>query len=151
MGQCYKYFKRTQLIQKYIGRDQNRPEWHNYQQNFQPFISNSQETNESSLSHETRTKDPNEVVSDLFGNDFRFSRKPLCGFAIYFVDHVRLANYYCHKIARTNLKTIFKVKVIAGNIIDMTEDDSLVLPSIIPGQDESNIPRNSIQCLVSIY
>ena len=93
------------------------------------------------LFHGTRTKDPNEVVSDLVENNFRFSRKLLWGFATYFVDDVRLANYYCHKIARTNLKTIFQVKVIAGNIIDMTEDDILVLPPIMPGQDESNIPR----------
>ena len=33
------------------------------------------------------------------------------------------------------------MKDIAGNIIDMTEDDSLVFPPIMPVQNESNIPR----------
>ena len=63
------------------------------------------------------------------------------GFATYLADDVRLANYYCHNMARTNRKSIFQVKVIAGNLIDMAEEDSLVLPPIMPGQDESKIPR----------
>ena len=58
----------------------------------------------------------------------------------HFADDARLANYYCHKIARTNFKSIFYVEVIAGNIIDMTEYDSIVLPPIMPGQDKSKIP-----------
>ena len=58
--------------------------------------------------------DPNDVVRDMVGLDFRFSRKGLWGFASYFADDVRLANFYSHEIARTNLKSIFQVRLLQG-------------------------------------
>ena len=62
-------------------------------------------------------------------------------FATYFADDVRL-DYYCRfQITTSNLDFIFPVNVIAGNIIDLQKDNSLVLPLMMQKLDDSTNPR----------
>ena len=133
------YFKRTKLTPLKIVKIHNRYQWHNYQQTLHRFVFREENPNERILFHGTGDEDPQTIISSRDGIDFRFSNQGLWGFATYLAEDVRLSNSYAYEVPNTNLKSIFLVKALLGNVVHLKDDQLLILPPLIPTEMESSV------------
>ena len=131
-GVVVDYFKRTRLIPLRIERIQNSYQWHNYQQTLDKFLFRKETPNERTLSHGTRKENPETIISSRDGVDFRLSNQGVWGFSTYLAEDVRLSNIYAYEVPNSNLKSILLVQALLGNVVHLKENESLILPPLIP-------------------
>lgn len=124
-----------------VERIQNIHLYHKYVQCRDRFVAMNEECNEVSVFHGTRTVEPKEIYSSLEGLDFRFSDVGQWGKANYFTDDVRFAHFYAYSVPDSNLRQFMLVNILAGNIVELEEDDTLVMPPVLPQNSASRVAR----------
>ena len=123
-----------------IHRIENRHQLYKYVQSKERLIALGIKPNEMSVFHGSSDHDPKLIYECIEGFDFRLANVGMWGRGNYFSNDVRMADMFAYK-KQENLKQFFVVRLLAGNVIQLEEDDTLVVPPFLPERRTGEIPR----------
>ena len=115
-----------------IDRIQNKWLWRKYQQTKDSFKELKQNPNELTVFHGTSNTDPDLICKGSEGFDFRHSSKGMWGKANYFAVNASFCEIYQYVDPATQLRKIFMVKLLAGNVVHLQPSSSLTMPPLFP-------------------
>ena len=122
-----------------IHRIENQHQLYKYNQSRERFITLGIQPNEMSVFHGSSNHDPKHIYQCIEVFDFRLVNVVMWGRGNYFCNDVRMADMFAYK-KEVNLKQFFFVRLLAGNVIQLEEDDTLVVPPFLTDRKTGEIP-----------